>query len=495
MKNKSRTNYEKYKHKIIEELKGGYQLKELSKKYDIVYSSLSLFIKRDKSINFNPKVRIQTNYFEIFDRKKQEIIEHLENGNSILNTTEIFKINRKSLNIKLKELGLFEKYSNRFHTKSFVNFKKNKDEIIKMRREGYGVPDLVEKFNVKRHTLQIELKKLGEYDIDVSKRQMFQTDGVKKFNDIKNKLIIEFKNGKSLRSLSRQYDVPFSTIQTKFIQEGIYEQQKRFIHQFNENYFNKIDEPKKSYWLGWMYSDGIVQINKNTKQKSVTLELSKKDTNVMEDFRKDLKSNISLRLIKHKGYTNSKGNKVHKTENYRFSFSSEKMFDDLGKLGVVPRKSLILKFPTKKQVPINFIKSFLLGYFEGDGSIIKILRKRLDTYRLHMNIVGTKELCNGYKDQLKLIFNEYGVEGKIHIRKEGRSDNNTYLLGVGSVSTVLVWFDSIYSNHNSVMNRKKIKIVDYCKWYKKTYLEKNETPLHMKNIDVIKKIVLKYCKD
>ena len=302
-----------------------------------------------------------------------------------------------------------------------------------MRRKGYGIPDLVKKFNVKRHTLQIELKKLGEYDIDVSKRKMYQTDSVKKFKNIKNKLIREFKNGKSLKSLSRKYEVPFSTIQTKFIQEGIYEQQKKFIHQFNENYFNKIDEPKKSYWLGWMYSDGIVQINKNTNQKSITLELSTKDTNVMEDFRKDLKSNMSLRLIKHKSYTNSKGHKVSKSENYRYSFSSKKMFDDLGKLGVVPRKSLILKFPNEKQVPDKFIKPFLLGYFEGDGSISKTLRRRLDTYRLQMNIVGTKELCNGYRNQLKQIFNEYGVEGKIHIRKEGRSDNNTYSLGVGSV--------------------------------------------------------------
>ena len=131
MENKSRINYEKYKHKIVEGLKGGYQLKELSKKYDIVYSSLSSFIKKDKSINLNPKVRIQTNYFEIFDKNKNEIIEHLENGNSILSTTRIFKINRKSLNTKLKELGLFEKYSNRLWTTSFVNFKKIKMKLLK----------------------------------------------------------------------------------------------------------------------------------------------------------------------------------------------------------------------------------------------------------------------------------------------------------------------------------------------------------------------------
>ena len=105
MVNKSRFNYEKYKHKIIEELKGGHQLKELSEKYNIVYSSLSSFIKKDRSIDYNPKLRIQTNYFKIFEKRQDQIIEYLENGNSILNTTKVFKINRVSLKTKLKELG------------------------------------------------------------------------------------------------------------------------------------------------------------------------------------------------------------------------------------------------------------------------------------------------------------------------------------------------------------------------------------------------------
>ena len=494
MKNKSRVNYEKYKYKIIEELKNGYQLKELSKKYEIVYSSLSTFIKKDNTIDYNPKLRIQSNHFKIFDENKDEIIEYLENGNSIISTEKVFKINRTSLKTKLKDLGLFKKYSHRNWTTSYVNFQRNREEIIKMRRGGYSVPDITNKFGVKRQTLKNELTKLNEYEVDVKKRKMYQTDDVKRFNKSKKEIFSEFEKGKSIKSLGKKYKVNWSTISNRLIEEGMYLRKDRFVHQFDESFFETIDSPKKSYWLGWMYSDGIVQINKNTRQKTITLELSQKDTDIMKDFKNDLKSNMSLRLIKHKGYTNSKGKVVPKTENYRFSFTSEKMFNDLGKLGVIPRKSLTLKFPDEKQVPDKFIEPFMLGYFEGDGSITKQLRKRVSTFRLGMNIVGTKEFCIGYQQQLKLIFKNYGLDEKINIRKENRTDSNTYLLSVGSISTVLVWFDSLYSSQNSIMERKKNKVIDYCKWYEKTYIQKNKTPIHMKNVKVIENIVLKYFK-
>ena len=491
MVNKSRFNYEKYKHKIIEELKGGHQLKELSEKYNIVYSSLSSFIKKDRSIDYNPKLRIQTNYFKIFEKSQDQIIEYLENGNSILNTTKVFKINRVSLKTKLKELGLFKKYSNRNWTPSYVNFQRNEDEIIKMRRDGFSVPDITKKFDVKRQTLKNELIKIKEFEVDVNKRKMYQTEGVKRFQKYESVLIKEFKNGKSLKSLGRKYGIPLITIQKRFIQKGVYEPNERMVHQFNVSFFNKIDEPNKSYWLGWMYSDGFVQIHSISGGKYIGLDLDEKDKNVVEGFRDSLESNMSVKEIIHKPPKNSKWKK-NEYKSSRLNFQSEMMFNHLGKLGVVPRKSLILTFPDKNQVPNKLIKPFLLGYFEGDGTIGNRIRKRTDTYRLSMSIVGTLEFCEGYKKHLELIYKEYGIEPIIGLRKEKRSKTNTYTLNVGSTSSILVWFDSLYSSFDSYMDRKKQKIIDYCKWYNQTYIKIGKTPQHMKNVEIIEKIVIKY---
>jgi len=43
------------------------------------------------------------------------------------------------------------------------------------------------------------------------------------------------------------------------------------------------------------------------------------------------------------------------------------MKDDLIALGCIPRKSLLLKFPTSNQVPEHLIRHFIRGYFDGDG--------------------------------------------------------------------------------------------------------------------------------
>lgn len=46
------------------------------------------------------------------------------------------------------------------------------------------------------------------------------------------------------------------------------------------------------------------------------------------------------------------------------------MYDDLIKLGCVEHKTFLIKFPTIEQVPFEFLNSFILGYQDGDGSII-----------------------------------------------------------------------------------------------------------------------------
>ena len=263
------------------------------------------------------------------------------------------------------------------------------------------------------------------------------------------------------------------------------------VHQFNVSFFNKIDEPNKSYWLGWMYSDGFVQIHSISGGKYIGLDLDEKDKNVVEGFRDSLESNMSVKEIIHKPPKNSKWKK-NEYKSSRLNFQSEMMFNHLGKLGVVPRKSLILTFPDKNQVPNKLIKPFLLGYFEGDGTIGNRIRKRTDTYRLSMSIVGTLEFCEGYKKHLELIFKEYSIEPNIVIRKEKRSKTNTYSLFVSSTSSILVWFDSLYSSFDSYMDRKKQKIIDYCKWYNQTYIKIGKTPQHMKNVEIIEKIVIKY---
>lgn len=84
------------------------------------------------------------------------------------------------------------------------------------------------------------------------------------------------------------------------------------------------------------------------------------------------------------GYSNN-------TPMARLTLNSKKMSNDLSNKGIVPRKSLILKPPT---ISKEFYLPFILGYFDGDGSISKTSQYNNFT----ISIQGTQELllwiCN-----------------------------------------------------------------------------------------------------
>lgn len=58
-------------------------------------------------------------------------------------------------------------------------------------------------------------------------------------------------------------------------------------------------------------------------------------------------------------------------------FCSKQITQDLVRLGAIPNKSLVLQFPTFDIVPEEYISSFILGCFDGDGCIWNGKRKKM----------------------------------------------------------------------------------------------------------------------
>jgi len=93
--------------------------------------------------------------------------------------------------------------------------------------------------------------------------------------------------------------------------------------------FEHIDTEEKAYWLGFLYADGSV----GSKEDKIELGLAEKDLHQIEKFRNFM--GISNKI----GYRES-------SKSYRMSFRSDKCKQDLINKGCVPKKSLILKYPT-----------------------------------------------------------------------------------------------------------------------------------------------------
>lgn len=257
--------------------------------------------------------------------------------------------------------------------------------------------------------------------------------------DILNEIISSYRNGKTLESLENQFHWSLESIRKFLIKNGIEIRNSGLRkHFFDFNFFKKIDSHEKAQILGIIASDG------NLSKKDYCLSLA-----LIED---DIEY---LNIIKDKiGYKE----KLSIRENTSLSdkrlailrLHSREMNEDLYKLGIVPAKSLILQFPTFEQVPEEFINSFILGYFEGDGSIW--LGNRDKNY--HICFCGTFEFCNQLQ---QLIKNKIGLN--FSLRKYYKKESNSYLLEIGGNYKVIKFLNWLYKDSTFQMKRKYDKYV------------------------------------
>ena len=112
------------------------------------------------------------------------------------------------------------------------------------------------------------------------------------------------------------------------------------------DYFDRIDTRKKAYLLGLLASDGTISENS-------CIRLVMMDQQPVFFARDELAP--KARILYHPS-----------TDAFKLSITSESLARALGKYGVVPRKSWSLVYPS---LPKKFERSFLLGYFDGDGSV------------------------------------------------------------------------------------------------------------------------------
>ena len=125
----------------------------------------------------------------------------------------------------------------------------------------------------------------------------------------------------------------------------------------NESYFDVIDAEDKAYWLGFLFADGFVRRNE------LAFGLAPRDKAHVELFCSYLKSNHP---IKYEEHTVESRGKQYLCKRYRVYIFSKRLHDMVVKHGCVENKTYRLSFP---DLSTKLIRPFVLGYFDGDGSI------------------------------------------------------------------------------------------------------------------------------
>lgn len=199
--------------------------------------------------------------------------------------------------------------------------------------------------------------------------------------------------------------------------------------QINSNIFNKIDTEEKAYWLGFLYADGCVYSN-----NTISLELSLKDKLHLEKFNKFLFKSKSIKEDSHR---------------VRCIFSDTQIFQDLNNLGVIPNKSLVLKFPDYNQVPKILIKHFIRGYIDGDGSIY------ITNNNINCSVLGTKEFLNQLIKEINLP--------KRTLYKNNKKNNTNCWFFQYSGKNCLKLINYLYRGCTIFLERKYIKYLEFCR--------------------------------
>ncbi|MBU3918893.1 hypothetical protein KKC63_03250 [Patescibacteria group bacterium] len=221
--------------------------------------------------------------------------------------------------------------------------------------------------------------------------------------------------------------------------------------------FFKAWTPEMSYVLGYILADGCI-IKRSGRKRSYVLNLTSKDKDLLLQVRKVLCPDCSIL----KKYSSSK------TMCYQLQICSEVFYEDLIKLGIVPRKTYNLK---GFRCPNKYFAHFVRGFFDGDGTVY--------VYKVN----GTSQIKAGFTSGNFEFITEFnrnlceslGISKKsIHLQKKtGKMDNYNICFYIDDCEKLA---KLMYSDNPSIFLDRKRKVFQNWEFTKRRGYQKKNYP-------------------
>lgn len=300
-----------------------------------------------------------------------------------------------------------------------------KNTLIKLLKEGKTYNEIQCSYNVSKSTLGRLCKKHSIIYNIPSQRKHDYDEILKLVNE-----------GYRPVEISKLLNIPMGTIPSILSKYGY-----RFLPEHkNIRFFKTINSHVKAYFLGFIAADGCIQHN-GANSYGLSITIHSKDKHLLERLKNEFQSNLNIYHITTKmSHTNK--NKDH----VRLAIFNKLLYNDILKYGITPNKSLTMP-NLIPNIPKQFRKSFILGYFDGDGSVMRqnqIRIKKGKSYPsrgLTIQIRGTKKFLLGIVDELNIL--NYSI----------RFDK-THSLIFSKKSEIIKFFEC-YKNSNIFLPRKR----------------------------------------
>ena len=239
----------------------------------------------------------------------------------------------------------------------------------------------------------------------------------------KEDIITRFNNKQRIQDIANCYNKYPQVIQNLLKREVGYIPTQ--VKTKNIRYFKTIDSNTKAYFAGFIAADGAIVKNE------LTISIHKKDIQILQKLKEELESPNQIITLNKKN-----------TDMVRFTVGNKMLKQDLLNLGITSRKTFTLQNIIEK-IPSEHKISFILGYFDGDGSFSFKGRKG------QFSIRGTKELLMGFSTVLDIP--------ESHIKNY----DSTFCLLEWKQKRVKSLFVKLYSNQEFYLKRKYNKFVEY----------------------------------
>lgn len=309
-----------------------------------------------------------------------------------------------------------------------MKYKYNEKEICKLFEQGLNSVEITKYYNMNKHNYKTITKILKNNGYNPSrKRLLYSIEDEKEIC----RLYKEGKTQLEILSLFKDKINVEGTIRNILIKNNIKRRRTGTRSAIkNHDYFQDIDTEKKAYFLGLIMADGCVM--ESSKGKTVYLGLKLKDKYIIDEFAKEIGFTGKL-------YIESKEEKSKRS--FKSSdgfcmirFISEKMFNDLSKYGIIPRKT------SKEYIPENIsnemIYHFIRGCFDGDGSVF------VSKNYLRIAYYGSHKICQD-------------ILNKIHCNNKVYNKKTVSFFCIQNKATVNKFYNYIYKDASIYLKRKK----------------------------------------
>lgn len=249
-------------------------------------------------------------------------------------------------------------------------------------------------------------------------------------NEQIQEIINKYQNNQTQANIGKDYGVSKTVIKRILEEQNVSLRKNTNKYYANYDIFEQIDSSEKAYWLGFIAADGCnYQREQNA---SIIINIHQKDLEHLKKFKEFCNTNAIIQeYITSEGYS-------QETPMCKIVLNSKKMSNDLIDKGIVPNKSLILQPPKISQ---NFFLPFILGYFDGDGSINK--SSQYNNY--NFSLQGTKEMLEWINTTLQI---------NLPLGQRTKTNKNSYYIRCGGTNKPYKILKQLYNSCDVHLERK-----------------------------------------